>query len=372
MANGWHSNAPRGQDWTRRALLSWAALLPLRAESVKGRLLPSQRSRYLDPSTDFLLYRLTDPSYASYLPARHSRVASRRDSFLLFSSERTGSLQAFRMDQRTGDWEQLTQAEALDPSSLVLMPDESSFCYFDSSSLRQVILATLREKEVYRTPDGWTRAPGLTVSPDGSRAAVIESRPGTFRLRLIKLRRGAAATPVEGSAALSDPVPQPRRERILYRQGANSLFVVSYDGRQKRPLPLAPGGVGPAFWSPDGRTLLYLHYPEEKGKLHSIREYSLDASSDQLLAPTSQFVDFQTNANATVFVGASENLASPYVLLLLRSTRRELTLCEHGASDPSRVAPVFSPDSQRIYFQSDRHGRPAIYCIPVDKLVEPT
>ena len=352
--------------------MSWTALLPLRAESAKGRSLPSHRSRYLDPSTDFSLYRLTDPSYASYLGARHSRVASRRDSFLLFSSERAGSLQAFRMDQRTGDWQQLTQAEALDPSSLVLMPDASSFCYFDASSLRRVILADLREREVYRTPDGWRRAPGLTVSQDGSRAAVVESRAGTFRLRLIKLRRGTAATLVEGSAALSDPVPQPRRDRILYRQGANSLFVVNFDGRQNRPLSLPRGGVGPAFWSPDGRTVLYLHYPEEQGKLHSIREYSLDANAEQVLALTSQFVDFQTNANASVFVGASGNRASPHVLLLLRSTRRELTLCEHAASEPSRVAPVFSPDSQRVYFQSDRHGRPAIYGIPVDKLVEPT
>jgi oligogalacturonide lyase len=60
------------------------------------------------------------------------------------------------------------------------------------------------------------------------------------------------------------------------------------------------------------------------------------------------------------------------VLLLLRATSRELTLCEHRASDPASVAPVFSPDSQRIYFQSDRHGKPAIYRMRVDTLVEKT
>jgi oligogalacturonide lyase len=60
------------------------------------------------------------------------------------------------------------------------------------------------------------------------------------------------------------------------------------------------------------------------------------------------------------------------VLILLRLTRRELTLCEHKASQPALCAPQFSPDSQRIYFQSDRDGKPALYCIHVERLVEKT
>ena len=84
------------------------------------------------------------------------------------------------------------------------------------------------------------------------------------------------------------------------------------------------------------------------------------------------FASFGFNRDSSVFVGASGNAASPVVLILLRVTRRELTLCEHRASDPSAVAPQFSPDSQRIYFQSDREGKPAIYCMRVEKLVEKT
>jgi len=36
------------------------------------------------------------------------------------------------------------------------------------------------------------------------------------------------------------------------------------------------------------------------------------------------------------------------------------------------VAPTFSPDSKTIVFISDRHGKPAVYRIPVDKFVEET
>ena len=52
--------------------------------------------------------------------------------------------------------------------------------------------------------------------------------------------------------------------------------------------------------------------------------------------------------------------------------RRELTLCEHRAKDPRTVSPIFSPNSQRVFFQSDRDGKMAIYSMVVDRLVEST
>ena len=62
----------------------------------------------------------------------------------------------------------------------------------------------------------------------------------------------------------------------------------------------------------------------------------------------------------------------PPCCCFLRAAHSERTMCEHKASRAEAVAPVFSPDSQRIYFQSDRHGKPAIYCMHVEKLVEKT
>ena len=70
-----------------------------------------------------------------------------------------------------------------------------------------------------------------------------------------------------------------------------------------------------------------------------------------------------------MFVGASGSKASPYVLLLSRAAKREFTLAEHRAGDAVTVAPVFTTNNQTILFMSDRHGKPAIYLMPVDKLV---
>ncbi len=81
---------------------------------------------------------------------------------------------------------------------------------------------------------------------------------------------------------------------------------------------------------------------------------------------------FGRNGDASVFIGASGSKASPHVLLLLRVTRREFTLAEHRASDPAMVAPIFAPASQRIFFTSDRHGKPALYTMSVERFVEET
>jgi oligogalacturonide lyase len=91
-----------------------------------------------------------------------------------------------------------------------------------------------------------------------------------------------------------------------------------------------------------------------------------------LLAPTSQFASFSANADGSVIVGASGSKAQPFVLLLVRSVKRELTICEHRASNAASVRPRFTPDSQRVYYQSDREGKPAVYGMAVDKLVEKT
>lgn len=343
----------------------------LRAASSIGRHLPSDRVDYPDPATEFNVSRLTNPSYSSFLPAYYAFALARRRNLLLFSSDRAGPLQAFQMDLKNGNWRQLTEAADLDAGSLSLLPDERSFCFFDGQSLRQASLSSLRGREIYRVPGGWRHGGGCAVAGDGVHAVFVETREDTFRLRLVGIAKGDAATVVETTEAISEPIPRPGRAGIIYRR-RGSLWLVNYDGEQDRPLKLAAGEIGPAFWSPDGKTILYLNYPEERRMLHAIREHTPDANQDELLSRTSQFVHFGGNRDSSVFVGASGSKASPYILILLRSTHRELTLCEHRASDPVTVAPRFSPDSQHVYFQSDRHGKPAIYTLRVDKFVAKT
>jgi len=346
---------------TRRAFLA----------SGVGIVIPSAWHRYADPATEFEVLRLTDPAHSCQLPAYYNHVLARRGGFLVYASDETGTPQACRMDLHNGESRQLTEAAHLDAASIAMPPDEHSVCYFDGPALHQTMLGNQRTRPVYEVSEGWERCPGLSVAEDGT-ALAGENRNGESRLRVIGLQKGGARTVTECPFILSHPQARPKRAQILYRQADEALWLVNSDGAQNRKLGLAAGRIGPARWSPDGHTVLYLNFPDDPTQLHTIREFSPDQNTDKLVARTSQFAHFGCNTNTSVFVGASQNRAAPYILILLRLTRRELSLCEHRASNPASVAPIFSADSQQIFFESDRDGKPAIYRIHVEKLVEET
>ncbi len=330
----------------------------------------SEWDRYNDPATELQVYRLTDPAYTSTLPAAYNRVISRNSSLMLYCSDRNGSPQAFRMNLKSGDTQQLTDRKGVDGRSLTLLPDSRSFCYFAERILYLVSLANLKERAVYTIPDDWEAGPGWNASADGAHATFVERRGEGSRLRSVTLATGAARTVLESPALIADPIERPQRAQYLYRKPGQGMALVNSDGQENRALKLAPGGVGPAYWAADGKTFLYLSFPEDTTQLNAIREYTPDQDSDKLIAKTSQYAHFGSNRDNSVFVGASRNAASPAILLMLRITRRELTLCEHRASHPETTAPMFAPDAQRVYFQSDRHGKPALYSVHVDRLVE--
>ena len=335
-------------------------------------MLASEAVRYPDPATEFPVLRLTDPSHTSMLPSYFGRPLSRRSSFLLYSNDRTGEFQAYRMDLKTGQSRQLTAAKLLETSSLTLMPDEKSCCYVADGVVSQLNFSSSRVREIYRIADGFEAGSGFSVSEDGLYAFVVERKPGKSRLRLVNIAKGMGTTIVESDEEIADPQPRPRRAGLLYRRGGRELHVVNYDGAQNQKLRTQAGGLGPALWSADGRIVEYLWLPDDRKRLNSIREYAADANEDRLLAPTTQYVQVGRNADSSVFVGSGGSKASPYLLLLVRAVKRELTLCEHKASDPRMVAPIFSPNSQKVFFHTDRHGKQAIYSMGLDRLVEET
>ena len=358
-----------GGRFSRRLLLASGAATCLASSLPKGPTFASEWRRYTDQATEFDVLRLTDPAHQALLGAPSNRTITRDSASLLFASDRTGTPQVFLMDLAHGTTRQLTEGEDVDPASIALVRGDRYFCYAAGNTLRISDLGALREREVCRMEDGVSLA---GAGYDLANAYTIERHGGSSRLRAYSWQGGKPRTLVETPFAISDPMPRPDLGEILYRQGGEALWLTDTGGRSAKKLPLARGAVGQAGWNPDGRSVLYLSIPEEPGRLNSIREYTPEADTDKLVAQTSQFVSFGFNRDSSVFAGASRNPASPTVLLLLRVTRREMTLCEHRASRPEAVTPRFAPDSQRLYFQSDREGKSAIYAMRVDKLVEKT
>ena len=360
---------------SRRLFLAAIPSVCVAATTGKGSLLPSSTFRYSDPTTEFPVFRLTDPEHASTLPPPCARALSRKGNFLLYASDASGSLQAYRLDLKSGQARMLTDVENFDPVCFTLTADERSFCYVDGGRLFLSGLNALRPRQVYQSPAGY-RPTSMSMTDDGVSITLVEKNAAHFRLQLIRTADGMATTLAEADEEIADPSPRPRRASVLYRRAGGvwlaNMTGVQNAGKQNYRLKLAEGQALSAVWSPDGRNVLYLNVPPDPRRLRNIREFTPDTNEDKAVADTTQYACFERNADGSVFVGASASPASPYVLLLVRAVDREFTLCEHRASNPAMVSPVFSANSQNVFFVSDRHGKPAIYRIVVDKLVEAT
>jgi oligogalacturonide lyase len=334
--------------------------------AVAGRIFGPEWRHYSDPATDFEVIRLTDPAFSSGFTAPWLRQFTRHGE-LLYWSERTGSRQPFLMNLHSGESRQVAEAAALGPRSLCLASDGRGVVFLDGDTLRYGSLASTHTRDLYSLRSGASLS-ALTMSADGA-MFVAEYLNG--QTKIVAAGRGATRVIREFPFEVKVLMARPRRSQLLYR-AEERLSLMSFDGGGARDLRIAPGHIGEAAWIPSGRTFVYLHVPDSARELITLREYAPEDNSDKLIARTSQFASVAPNLDASVFVGASRSKASAYVLLLVRAVRRELALCEHHASDPSMVSPVFSPDSQSVFFVSDRHGKPALYRVHVEKFVEET
>lgn len=365
-----------GADFTlsRRVFFPFFSGVCLAQTTGRGRTFPSSAVRYADPATEAVILRLTDPQYTSLLPGEGNRTVTNRG--LLYASDMSGSMQAFWMDLKSKESRQLSEAVALDSSSLSFSANEKNIRYFDGPQLLEAQFPNVKKtREIYRLPDNSTKLPGINYAADDPSAVFVEQTRGMYRLRVLDLTRGTAATLLEGSQVITALRIRPGRSQLVYRQQGEKVAcgVISFDGRERHDLAREDGDILDAQWTADGASLLYLLRPRAPG-LTQLRQWNPDSKSggDSLIAITSQFVRFTANTDSSIFIGVSGSKASPYLLLLTRSGKRELSLAELRTSMPSQAGPLLAPNSQFAVFPSDRHGKPAIYWIPLDKLVAET
>lgn len=346
--------------FTRRTLL---ALLPAALPAqLKKRTQPftavGEFVPFPDPVTEARVVRLTSPANTSWLPAPQNRFISVKGRFLICSSDRNGSTAPFQLDLHAGLAHPLGETSALSPQSLCLDDSQRAVYLVDGGALKEIRLANRRMRTIADEVQAFAPAAGDFMAVRRGRLQLLNA--GTVIAENVApfcLMRPAGS----GCLFMREDSPDARE----YWLGAIA--------GQDKPVLLAKGRVSSPFWSPGGKSLLFLRDVEgPNGVFAEIHEVAVDGAVERCVAPTSQFAAFAPNGDASVFVGASRSKAQPTVILLLRSVKRELTLCEHRASHPAAVSPVFSPDSRRVYFESDREGKQALYSVNVESLVEPT
>ncbi len=354
---------------TRRAVLAaLPACLAGQATRPKAKPLPTvgEFLRFVDPTTETLVVRLTSLKSANFLPAPTNRFVSVKERYLVFSSDRNGALAPFQVDLRAGTVHQLSNAVNFVPDSLCLDPKERWVYFLDGGRLKR---AEVGKKELKKQAETVADEVGSFSIAQGG--AIFLIRGG----QLQRLENGETTTFGDSASPIGQMcLAQPRGSGCLFVRGSSTreFWYAAGNASGVKPVLLAKGGVSSPCWSPDGQSLLFLRdIVTPSATLAEIHQVGLDGTGERCIAPTSQFASFSTNFDGSVFVGASRSKAQPNVVLLLRSAKRELTLCQHHSSHPAAVSPAFSPDARRVYFQSDEEGKPAIYSVNVELLVEP-
>lgn len=322
--------------------------------------------RFLDPVTETPIVRLTSVTSSSYLPAPANRFVSVKDRFLLFSSDRTGGLAPFHLDLRNGSLMQLAQTRKLAPQSICLAARKNSAYLLDDNALVEVALGNRKTRTIAENVTSFCELDA------GTSFNFVVIRNG--RLEQLGENGSKALAQDAGDLCLLRPGG---RGCLFSRRGegaAQEFWYAPLSGAgDESPLKLVSGSISNPIWTRDGQRLLFLRdVPHTDINVSEVHAVSPETGTEENVATTSQFAAFSPNADTSVLVGASRSKAQPTVLLLLTSVRRELTLCEHRAKHPAAVSPVFSPDSKRVYFQSDHEGKSALYSVNVEKLVEST
>ncbi len=353
---------------TRRTLLGLipSALLAAssRTRNRKSKPLPANRGefvRFADPTTENAVVRLTAPAHASFLPAEQNRFVSSREAFLVFSSDRSGECAPFQVNLRTGALTQLAETKGLANRAIALDDKARRMYFLHSDILEEVDLRHLHTRRLAEDVADF-HVGGLNNEIVIRRQNHLERLTGRVTEPLVDdvSSRGVVRPTGEG-CAFCRTVTEDQHE----------FWYAPFGGG--KPVLLARGNISCPYWRPDGRTLLFLRQVQHPGFLASeLREVALDGSPEVLVSRTSQYAAFAPNSDGSVFVGASRSKAQPDIVLLIRDVQREMVLCEHRARKAETVSPAFSPNSQRVYFQSDHEGQFAIYSVNVELLVERT
>lgn len=319
--------------------------------------------RFIDPVTESVVVRLTSLASNSFLPSSPNRFISSKDRVLVFSSDRQGKLMPYEVDLRAGVSRHINETARLDPDSLNLLEKRRVICFRDGDNLIESELGSRRAKTVLTGVQAF--CPDVTGSGFYViRAGKLEQVSGKESVPLADKASGPCQARPNGKGCLFERRTSEDLREFWYAPAPESA---------SEPVQLASGRISNPFWSNSGDSLIFLRDVSKGGVLLSeIHEIYVDKPVETCIAPTSQFAAFSPNEDGSVFVGASRSRAQPTIILLLREPHREMTLCEHRASHPDKVRPTFSPDSRRVYFQSDRQGKSAIYSVNVELLVEPT
>ncbi|MBS1209905.1 MAG: ogl [Proteobacteria bacterium] len=378
---------------------------------AKGSTLQFTYHETRDPDTGVRVTRLSPPDVACPRNYFYQKCFTTDGCKLLFGGEFEGVFNLYLLDLPSGVARQLTEGTGDNYHGSFIAPDDQSVFYVKNrDEFRRVDLSTLKETVIYTVPAGWKGAGTWVPNSDCSKIAAMEILATDLaggatgwekfrnqfeikpleRLISIDVASGVARRVFEEKRYMGHPMYRPFDDSIMgfCHEGPHDLvdarmWLINADGTKLRKVKEhAPGeSCMHEFWVPNGSKLMYVSYTkgEQERTIWAADPVTLENENIMAMPPCAHLM---SNFDGSLLVGdgagqlgdvsdkdAHAFEADPYIHVFDMKTRSHRPVCRHdsswreykGNTQASHPHPSFTPDDKRVYFSSDREGKPALY-----------
>lgn len=345
-----------------------------------------------DPMTGREIWQMTSGAFTSHAPYMYSRAFSHDEKYLVFSSDRSGSFQLYRMDIESGETLQLTDVENYENMGLRVDHSGREVYFVAGSTIRAVEIETGAARLVadfaglsggrrigarfcltdddrrvlvdYLRPDGAV-ALGM-AGTGGAKPEEVFVFPGVERISHVNF------CPGNNDLITFNALPDRQDEQELQSACRARAWKLNLRTLAAEPFLTVPPGFRATheYWAPDG-SRLYFHIKSVPGWVPASIAYiprdggairTVFTSESMMLGHSS------VNNDQTRIVSDSQAPGQNELVLIDIATGSHEILCWPNASGrphPNHVHPAFSPSGQMVIYTSDTTGWAQIYLVPL-------
>ena len=351
-----------------------------------------------DARTTRQIWQMTDALCTNEAPYFESQGFTSDERYLVFASDRGGTLELFRVRMEDGEITQLTDGGEFGKYGFNMHPDGQTCIHLTANEIVLIDVAAGRER--YRI-DLSSRLPGRlmhfqpSVSADGDRLSLtVIDDYDDFHLLIYDFRFDRLTYLLTWPDGFSHPMICPGdRDLITFVPNGNACWQMDLphhrrtrlwcvDVRDRRPrrfmTPPLNRTTTHESWSPDGERMFFFEKTYPSWTPVAVR--SVDQSGGD---PRTHFVSEDlllghgiASHDGRFFVCDVQKPGDNPLLLIDLETGEATTLCwpdsssEGGHEAAAHVHPSFSPLSNYVTYTSDVTGHPQVYVVPIDDLVQ--
>lgn len=345
---------------------------------------------FKDSITGREVWQMTSGEHTSHAPYMYCQAFSKDERYIIFSSNRTGIFQLYRMEVETGEAVQLTELEDYHNLSMKIGTTGSEVYITAGSTARSIDVETGEEilavdfshlsggKPLVSRPvfsgdgriviAGYGRADGqiaiARTDDQGTRPEEIYVFPGAERVTHFNF------CPTDNDLITYVPLPDTQNDMNLPQEKRARAWKLNISTGETAPFLVMPKGYRATheYWAPDG-SKLYFHKKHVPGWVPASIGSIPKEGGDMTIYFTSESIKLghsSVNPSQTKIVSDDQEPNKNQLILIDIATGNYETLCwtnTSGTQQYNHVHPSFSPSGRKIIFTSDSGGSSQVYIV---------